>query len=158
MAKRLSRRGIKIHRNYTVEEVARALEVAKGTVLRWVKSSDLPAITDQRPFLILGSALAAFLDARRKPKVGCKANECYCFSCRTPREPAGGMADFVPLDARGGNLKAICCTCFGMMQKRVSLAQLSVLKTQLDLTITQGRSPLGKCHVPCLNDDLSERG
>lgn len=158
MVKRLNRRGIKIHRNYTVDEAARALGVAKGTVLRWVKSGDLPAITDQRPFLILGGALGAFLDARRKPKVRCKAHECYCFSCRTPREPAGSMADFIPLDTRGGNLKAICSACFGMMQKRVSLSQLSDLKSKLDLTITQARPPIVKCHVPCPNDDLSERG
>lgn len=61
MAKRLKNfRLVKIHRNYTVEEVALLLSVHKNTVRTWVKEC-LPVIDDKRPKLILGRDLSAFL-------------------------------------------------------------------------------------------------
>jgi hypothetical protein len=33
-----SRRSIRIHRNYTVEEAARTTGCAKGTIRRWIRS------------------------------------------------------------------------------------------------------------------------
>lgn len=54
-----SGRAVKIHRSYTVEEAARATGYAKGNVRRWVSSGLLPALTDQRPHLILGADLDA---------------------------------------------------------------------------------------------------
>ena len=59
------RRGIKIHRNYTVDEVARIRGVAKITVRRWIKGG-LPALTDRKPTLILGEDFAQFLPGPRR--------------------------------------------------------------------------------------------
>ena len=64
-------RRVKIHRNYTVDEAARILDVHKNTVRQWLKNG-LPAIDDRRPLLILGSELSAYLKKRRannKPHV-----------------------------------------------------------------------------------------
>ena len=65
MAKRHpNHRLVKIHRNYTVEEVASLLGVHRNTVREWVKRG-LATIDRKRPMLIHGRDLAAFLQARR---------------------------------------------------------------------------------------------
>lgn len=134
--RRASPRGINRHRNYTVDEVARKLKVADGTVRRWLKAG-LRAVTDRKPLLILGDDLKDFLDGRKAVKQRCKLQECFCFTCRAPREPAGKMAEFRPLSATSGNLGALCCSCLGAMHKRVSMTRLGELQAMLDLTIMQ---------------------
>jgi hypothetical protein len=57
-------RRVKIHRSYTVEEVARLHRKHKNTVRNWVKDG-LTTIDNKRPMLILGHDLVAFLKARR---------------------------------------------------------------------------------------------
>jgi hypothetical protein len=42
-------RGIKLHRNYTVDEAARALGCSKGTVRRWLKIGLLVELTGSFP-------------------------------------------------------------------------------------------------------------
>ena len=44
---------VKIHRNYTVEEVARLFGTHNNTVRAWVKAG-LPTCDGKRPTLILG--------------------------------------------------------------------------------------------------------
>ena len=57
MAKRkIDARRVKIHRNYTISEVAQLLGVHKNTVQHWLKSG-LPHIGEPRPILILGQDL-----------------------------------------------------------------------------------------------------
>ncbi|MBW6422019.1 helix-turn-helix domain-containing protein [Rhizobium sp. XQZ8] len=98
------RRAIKQHYSYTTEEAALVLGVAKGSVRRWLKAG-LPHLADQRPFLILGSDLRAFLDKRDKPKQRCGLHEFYCFRCREPKPAAGGLIDYTPRTA----LRAVPC-------------------------------------------------
>ena len=65
----------KIHRNYTVEDVAAVFGVHRNTVREWVKRG-LPTSDDRRPMLILGADLVAFLRARRvKNKRTCQPGE-----------------------------------------------------------------------------------
>ena len=51
---RPDRRRVKIHRTYAVDESARLLGIAKGTVRRWLKQG-LSAIDTRKPVLIRGS-------------------------------------------------------------------------------------------------------
>lgn len=141
--RKASRRGIKIHRNYTVDEVARNLGVAKATVRRWIKSG-LPALTERRPTIILGSDLAQFLSTPKAPCQTCQLHECYCVKCRIPQKPAGEMAEYISLTASTGNLRAICPTCGTMMHKRVRRDVLSALGSILDVTIAEAPSRLGE--------------
>src|SRR5271169_349587 len=55
---------VKIHRNYTVEEITRLFGTHKNTVRAWVRAG-LPTSDGKRPILILGSELAGYLKARR---------------------------------------------------------------------------------------------
>jgi hypothetical protein len=122
-------RGIKSHRSYTVEEAARGIGVAKGTVRRWIKQG-LPSITDKKPALVLGADLIEFHRLQKKPKQSCLPHECYCVKCRKPRSPAGGMAEYVPLTATSGNLRAICPDCLKLMYRRVANRNVSTILRQ----------------------------
>ena len=62
--KRPNPRLVKIHRNYTVEEIACLFGIHKNTVRSWIKMG-LPVTDNCRPQLILGSELAAFLGATK---------------------------------------------------------------------------------------------
>src|SRR2546421_601437 len=113
----------KIHRNYTVEEVAALYGHHRNTVRQWVKQG-LPTNDDRRPMLILGRDFSSFLQARRiKNKRTCQPGEIYCVGCRLPRAPAGDMADYKPVTPTMGNLIGTCPTCEAMMYRRVSLVR-----------------------------------
>ena len=144
----------KIHRNYSVDEVATLFGIHKNTVREWVKRG-LPTNDGRRPMLILGRDLVAFLSARRaKNKRTCPPGEIYCVRCREPRAPAGEMVDYVPLTATLGNLVAICSTCETMMYRRVSLAKLEQVRGNLDITMPQALEHIGESAQPTVNSDL----
>jgi hypothetical protein len=146
---------IKIHRNYTVDEAARALNVAKGTVRRWLKDG-LTHLNDQKPALILGRDLKAFGASRTNKKQECLLHECYCFKCRKPRAPALDMAEYVPLSARGGNLRAFCSHCETIMHKGIAKSALAALEAVLEVSICQASERLPDIPKPSPNDDLGQ--
>ncbi len=144
----------KIHRNYTVEDVAAVFGVHRNTVREWVKRG-LPTSDDRRPMLILGADLVAFLRARRvKNKRTCQPGEMYCVRCRAPRAPAGDMADYLPVTATLGNLIAICSACEAMMYRRVSLAKLQQVRGNLDITLLQALPHIDESAEPSVNSDF----
>ncbi len=144
----------KIHRNYTVEEVAGVFGVHRNTVREWVKRG-LPTNDDRRPMLILGRDLVAFIRARRaKNKRTCQPGELYCFGCRAPKAAAGDMADYQPLTATLGNLIAMCADCETIMYRRVSLAKLAQVRGKLDITLPQALPHIDESAEPSVNSDL----
>lgn len=121
----------KIHRNYTVEEIASLFGVHRNTVREWIKRG-LSTSDQKRPFLILGRDLVAFLQARRvKNKRPCQPGELYCVRCRAPKAPAGDMVEYKPVTATLGNLIAICPDCHAIMNRRASLAKLEQIRGHL---------------------------
>jgi hypothetical protein len=144
----------KIHRNYTVEEVAGLFGVHRNTVREWVKRG-LPTNDDRRPILILGRDLASFLRARRaKNKRTCKPGEIYCVRCRAPKTPAGEMVDYQPVTKTLGNLIAICSDCEAMMYRHVSLAKLEQVRGKLDITMPQALAHIDESAQPSVNSDF----
>ncbi len=133
--------GLSRYRNYSVYDVTRIMGVTPQTVRRWIKQG-LPALTDKRPFLILGADLVEFLKSRKADKQHCALDQCYCVKCRKPRPCAGAMAEFVPITASSGNLRALCPECSTLMHKRVSVAFLPELSKLLELSIEQVESTL----------------
>ena len=144
----------KIHRNYTVHEIASLFGVHRNTVREWVKRG-LPTNDNRRPMLILGRDLVAFLRARRaKNKRTCPPGELYCFRCRAPKAAAGDMADYQPLTETQGNLIAICADCETIMYRRVSLAKLEHVRGNLDITMPQALRHINESARPSVNSDL----
>ena len=122
MGKLLNPNKAKIHRSYTVEEVASLFSIHKNTVRIWVKKG-LPTCDDRRPLLVLGSDLREFLQQKRKQnKRKCKPREMYCMRCRAPRIAAEGMVDYDPITDVTGRLIGICPCCDGVINKYISLS------------------------------------
>ena len=63
--RRFNPRRVKVHRSYTVEEVASLFGAHKNTVRNWLREG-LPKVDDRRPILVLGRQLASFVHARRQ--------------------------------------------------------------------------------------------
>lgn len=142
---------VKIHRSYTVEEIATRFGVHRHTVREWIKRG-LSTCDRQRPMLILGRHLAAFLLERRtKNRKTCAPGELYCVRCRTPRSPAGGMADYQPKTATLGNLIAICPCCDAMMYRRVNRAKLDQIRGPLEIRLPEGLEHIDESTDPSVN-------
>src|SRR4029078_4917165 len=83
----------KIHRSYSVEEVARLFKVHKNTVRAWLKQG-LGAIDGQRPTVVRGEYVPRFLSDRRAlAKRPSGPGRIYCLPCRAPKVPALKMAE-----------------------------------------------------------------
>lgn len=146
----------KIHRNYTVEDVARLFGIHKGTVRQWIKEG-LPTTDQQRPMLILGRDLRAFIEKRRASnKRPCAPGELYCMRCRTPRQPAEGLVDCLARGPSLADLVGICPACAALMYRRVSLRKLAKCLGPLQVTLPEGLSRIDERSSPSVNRDLGQ--
>jgi len=144
----------KLHRNYTVEEVASVCKVHKNTVRGWIKQG-LPTNDDKRPLLILGRDLRVFLQAQRvKNKRPCRPGEIYCVRCREPKVPAGDMAEYKPTAGKLGNLIGICPNCETIMYRCINMTKLDQIRGQLDITLPQALRHIGESTQPSVNSDF----
>lgn len=145
---------VKIHRNYTVEEVARLLSIHKNTVRQWIKSG-LPKIDDRRPILIRGRELMAFLQTKRAGrKQPCQPGQMYCFKCHAPKFPAAGMVERRPLNGRVVNVRGICPDCNSMMHRCVSIAKIEEFVEKADIRFPQALRHIGEISRPPVNSDF----
>ena len=157
MGKRLPNpRLAKIHRSYTVDEIASLYGIHKNTVRDWVKRG-LPTSDDRRPTLILGKDLAAFLQSKRSAnKNPCRPGEIYCVRCRAPQAPAGGMAEYQALTLTSGNLAGICPCCDSMMYRRVAIAKLALISANLEVALPHSLQHIDESLKPSVNCDLKQ--
>jgi hypothetical protein len=145
---------VKIHRSYTVEEVANLFGIHKNTVRKWIKKG-LPLCNEKRPTLILGRVLAEFLRAQKaKNKRTCQLGEMYCLRCREPRKPVPDLVEYHAITNKVGNLIAICSHCNALMNKRVSFAKLPTIQAQMVITFPQAQKHIGDGSQSSLNSDL----
>lgn len=154
--RRPSARGIRTHRNYTVEEAARVTGYAKGTIRRKIKTGVLPALTDRKPHLILGGDLHELLKGRTRSGPKLRLDECYCLKCRSARTPALGVVEYVPMTVSTGNVRALCSVCATLMHKAISKSSLSALQSILEVTIREADKHLTDSAEPSPNDHMNE--
>lgn len=111
---------VKIHRNYTVEEIAELFGISNATVRGWVKKG-LPICEGAFPWLILGGELKAFLKQQRVKKAKrCADNEMYCLRCRAPRQWVSEVIEVEWVTPSIVNLKGFCVACGGLMNRRMN--------------------------------------
>jgi hypothetical protein len=148
---------VKIHRNYSVDDIARLFGVHKNTVRNWLKLG-LAAIDDRRPMLILGRELSRFLyERRQKAKQSCGPGRIFCIACRVPKVPAGKMAECIPTGPRAGNLRGICPDCERLIYRRINLTKIDAVRGELEITFTRPPSRIGESAVPSVNCDSSQK-
>lgn len=145
---------VKIHRNYSVEQIANLFDIHKNTVRAWIKQG-LCLIDEGRPMLILGSDLQLFLQQKRtRNKRHCQPDELYCLRCRAPKRPAANMMEFQALTEKLGNLIAICPDCNSLMNKRYSMAKKEQLTALLGMPLTKTHEHIGDMAQLTLNSDF----
>lgn len=133
--------GIKLLRCYTIQEAAVVTGVSDRTIREWIKQG-LTALTSERPTLVRGDALIAFIqDQRQARKSQLSPDEFYCFKCRAARKPAGGLVDCEADDTRA-KLIALCDTCDTIMHKPIAHESVRTLADFFDATL------LGKAFQP----------
>jgi hypothetical protein len=146
----------KIHRSYSVEEVARLFKIHKNTVHTWLKQG-LESIDGQRPTVVRGEAIRRFLGERRtRAKRPCGPGRIYCLPCRSPKIPALKMAECVATGDTTGALQGICPDCGRMIYRRVNPQKIDAVRGDLDVTFTQAGSRIDDTANPNVNRDSSE--
>jgi hypothetical protein len=141
----------KVHRTYTVDEVARLYSVHRNTVRDWMRAG-LPTIDRVRPIVIAGCDLGAFLlDRRQGNKRPCAAGELYCCRCRMPQRPADGQVSYQPMSATSGNLVGICVACSSRMFRRVNVTRLDAIRGELVIRMRVAQEHIGESPQPSVN-------
>jgi hypothetical protein len=145
-------RRIKTLRSYTIDEAAAALRVHRNAVRYWMRKQDLPFFADQRPFLILGGDLVAFLKSRRRAlRRTCGPGQMYCLKCKEPRTPPEGMIEYQPMTLSRGMLVGICPVCETLMRRFTSLGRLAAFEHDSHLQIAHHQERLTDTAEPRLS-------
>ena len=156
-SRRANPQRVKLHRSYSVPELATRLAVHKNTVRHWQRNGLEPNDTT-RPILFQGAVVRAFLAKRNASrKSPCPPGTIYCFRCREPRPPALGMLDYMAATPVSGNLSAMCEVCGGMMHRRIRFADLPAKMPGLEVQNTQALPRLKGSPSPSLNSDLERQ-
>lgn len=133
MAKLPNPRAIRAARAYSIDEAADVLHISIGTVRCWIKNG-LPAMTAQRPFLILGHDMRVFLqDRRAKMKAPLGPDQLLCLTCKMGRRPLGMMADLHPQNGNTARLVGLCEVCGGTCNRMISCTKLDKIGQIFDL-------------------------
>jgi hypothetical protein len=147
MARPKGWRAVKSRLSYTVEEVARNQGVSRCTVRRWIKTG-LACLDDQKPMLIIGSDLIAFLKARAQPKHTCAPDEFFCFRCKAPRKAAFGDIETSLAGAGRRQLRALCPDCATIMHKAAGDRTITALDAMPGVSITPAHEAISKGRQP----------
>jgi hypothetical protein len=153
-ARRVNPRTVKLHRSYSVAELAACFGVHKNTVRHWQRDGLTP-LDAGRPVLFQGATIRAFLTKRNASrKCPCPPGTLYCFKCRAARPAALGMVDYVSINAVSGNIRGICATCETVMHRRARMAALASIMPDCDVQFVQAQSRLKGSPLRSLNCDL----
>lgn len=157
VTRRIDPRAVKLLRTYDVAELAAHLGVHRNTVRHWQREG-LKPLDGGRPVLFHGSTIRTFLsDRRASRKSPCKPGTLYCFKCRSPRQPALGMVDYLPISATGGNIRAICATCETVMHRRAAKASLAAILPGCEVQFVEAPPRLKGSPSPSLKCDLERQ-
>jgi hypothetical protein len=110
----------------------------------------LAADRSQRPWLIKGEALKAFLESRRaQARCRLRIGEIYCLPCRAPKVPAGNMAEYLVRTPQSGSLLGICPDCDQYIYRMVRRIDLDRIRANLDVAIPKANPRLVGSDQPC---------
>ena len=152
-ARRTNPHRVKLHRSYSVTELANCLAVHKNTVRHW-QAEGLTPVDANRPTLFDGRTVKTFLVARNASrKRPTPPGMIYCLRCREPQPPALGMVEFIIGHGTTGNLMAICEACGAVMHRRANRMALAAVMPGLAVQIRQAPPRISERACPSLNCD-----
>lgn len=147
-ARRTNPHRVKLHRSYSVPELAACLAVHKNTIRHWQREGLAP-IDATRPMLFDGADVRTFLGAHNASrKCSCPPGTIYCLKCRQPRAPALGMVEFVLGKGTTGNLRALCETCSTVMHRRANAATIAAIMPGLTVQIREAAPRNNRAPLP----------
>lgn len=117
---------------YTIVEAAEVSGVTPRTIRNWA-ANGLRLMQDDRPALVRGDDLIAFIKGQRKQrKQRLALDQFFCLRCREARLAAGGFAE---CEVMGNRLVLIgmCAVCETLLRKPVAHADLPKLRDLLDI-------------------------
>lgn len=157
-SRRVNPNRVKLHRSYSVAELAACLGVHKNTVRHW-QAHGLAPVEPRKPYLFHGATTREFLAKRKASrKRPCLPGTLFCMGCHRSRPPALGMIDYVPLRPSSGNLQAICPTCGAVMNRAIRKADIARMMPGCAFQITEGQPSLIGQPPPSLNCDSERQG
>ncbi|SFD85076.1 MerR family transcriptional regulator [Roseivivax sediminis] len=120
MPRRVSPARIKANRNYEIEECAEALGVTPQTVRQWIRQG-LPALTERRPYLVLGWQVKGWLGARQVSRSRpLQDGEFFCLTCKEPRRAAFGLTERTETADGRPVLTGFCERCEALCRRFLS--------------------------------------
>ena len=147
---------VRIHRTYTIDEVASLFGYHRNSVHEWLNKG-LQTIDKRHPRLILGEHLIKFLKVRRKStKRPCQPGEIYCLRCRELKVPEGKSVIYQPRTHNLGNLVGICPDCKNRMFRRVNPTKFHLAIGQLTVRMAEAQQHISDCDLPSLNSNFNE--
>ena len=147
MPKAATLSGIKSLQTYTIQEAAGITGVSERTIRDWIKAG-LDAMANERPTLVRGDAMIAFIKGQRSSrKKRVPKDAFYCLKCRAPRKPAG---DFVDCQVNGNRAKLIgmCEVCETLMHKAIALDHLTDIKRHFEVSMSDTGQDASNCKTP----------
>jgi hypothetical protein len=128
---------IKIHANYTTQDIADLFHVHIDTVNSWYRSG-LKRIDQERPFLVFGRDLVDFLTRRnKKMKKKTCPDEFFCCKCKEPRKTKGGIVELRIINSKKLMIKGICEICGTKMNKLGSIKKINEIKKMFNVQAIQ---------------------
>lgn len=134
------------------------------TVRAWLKRG-LKKIDNQKPILIMGSDLIAFLkDQNERNRCQVSLDQIYCMRCKQPSHVFRNTIE-VTQEKNFIRVKALCRTCKSIMNKSVKLDDFSIIKKTFKMgDISELRDcidPTDKNHIvnhpkPCSEESLKQ--
>lgn len=139
MSSRFNVNRIRKHYSYSVHEISQLLGVHPNTVASWLKQG-LPKTDQQKPYLIFGDDLRAFLSKRKKSRSRkCNPNEFYCFRCKVPRCSLGSLVDVRFRNAKTVMVSGLCEVCGAAINKVQSVQSLPKVVDVFNISQEQQR-------------------
>ena len=143
----------KIHRSYSVEEIARLFNVHKNTVRSWLQAGPgghrRPA-PDRGPWEAIRRFLSRAPGAR---EAGLRPGRIYCLPAARPKVPAGKWPTAWQTGDTTGTLRGICPDCDRMIYRTVNPQKIAAVRGDLDVTLTQARARIEETAKPNVNCD-----
>lgn len=151
---------IKKGTSYSIQDIANLFNLHTNAVRQWLKAG-LPRIDKQKPYLVHGSDLYNFLNAKQiGRKHHCEPNQLFCCKCQKPRTATNNHVTIKILNQKQLQIYGRCTECkasmvrVGSVKKLLDYQKTFVINKIEDQHLIDTSPPSAKCYFDKeLNND-----